>query len=113
MTEISTREMLAVSMMNLVADIARALVDHPDKVSVRYVLEKDSTALQLRVSPADLGKVIGKQGRTARSMRTILSAASMKAQFHFSLDIQRVEGEFDSDSPEGPIHLPDPEESHS
>ena len=92
MTDLSTREMLAVTMMNLVAEMARALVDHPDEVFVHYIIEKDSTALQLRVAPSDLGKVIGKQGRTARSMRTILSAASMKAQHHFSLDIQRVEG---------------------
>jgi predicted RNA-binding protein YlqC (UPF0109 family) len=53
------------------------------------VQENDSTLLRLRVAQADLGKVIGKQGRTARSIRTILGAASMKAQHRFGLDIQQ------------------------
>jgi hypothetical protein len=78
-------------MIELVAGMARALVDYPDQVSVEAAAENEGTVLLLRVAPADLGKVIGKQGRTARSMRTILGAASMKAQHRFALDIQRVD----------------------
>jgi uncharacterized protein len=72
---------------DLVAGIAEALVDHPDRVSVEAIVEPTSTILRLRVDPSDVGKIIGKQGRTARSMRTILSAASMKLHHRFSLDI--------------------------
>jgi predicted RNA-binding protein YlqC (UPF0109 family) len=91
MTEVLTRETLISSMMDLVAGMARALVDLPDEVSVKAGPDNDGTVLLLRVAPGDLGKVIGKQGRTARSIRTILGAASMKAQHRFSLDIQRVD----------------------
>lgn len=91
MTDVSTRDQLALSMIELVAGMARALVDYPDQVSVEAAAENEGTVLLLRVAPADLGKVIGKQGRTARSMRTILGAASMKAQHRFALDIQRVD----------------------
>jgi uncharacterized protein len=75
------------NMTDLVAEIARALVDDPNSVSVEAVQDGESTALRLRVAHSDVGKVIGKQGRTARSMRTILSAASMKLKHRFSLDI--------------------------
>jgi predicted RNA-binding protein YlqC (UPF0109 family) len=78
-------------MIELVAVMARSLVDYPDQVSVEAASDCNGTVLLLRVAPADLGKVIGKQGRTARSMRTILGAASMKAQHRFALDIQRVD----------------------
>jgi len=91
MTEVVTRETLIRSMVELVAGMAKALVDLPDEVCVQAAPENDGTVLLLRVAPADLGKVIGKQGRTARSIRTILGAASMKAQHRFSLDIQRVD----------------------
>jgi len=95
MTDVATRgisrEALTQSMIDLVGGMARALVDLPDEVSVLAAPENEGTVLLLRVAPADLGKVIGKQGRTARSIRTILGAASMKAQHRFSLDIQRVE----------------------
>ena len=74
------------NMRALVEQIAKALVDEPDKVSVEEV-EGDTTVLELRVAPADLGKVIGKQGRTARSMRTILGAAGMKLRKRFTLEI--------------------------
>ena len=86
-----TRDTLIRSMTDLVGVMAKALVDLPDEVSVQAEPDRDGTALLLRVAPGDLGKVIGKQGRTARSIRTILGAASMKAQHRFSLDIQRVE----------------------
>lgn len=74
-------------MQDLVAGLAKALVDHPETVSVEVIPEATSTVLRLRVAATDIGKVIGKQGRTARSIRTILSAASMKLQHRFSLDI--------------------------
>ena len=86
-----TRDRLSLSMIELVASMARALVEFPEQVSVLATRENEGTVLLLRVAPADLGKVIGKQGRTARSMRTILGAASMKAQHRFALDIQRVD----------------------
>lgn len=92
MTDVSMKDKLVSSMIELVASMARALVDEPNQVSVESAPENEGTVLLLRVSPADLGKVIGKQGRTARSMRTILGAASMKAQHRFALDIQRVDG---------------------
>jgi predicted RNA-binding protein YlqC (UPF0109 family) len=74
-------------MQDLIAGLAKALVDHPETVSVEVIPEATSTVLRLRVAAVDIGKVIGKQGRTARSIRTILSAASMKLQHRFSLDI--------------------------
>ncbi len=92
-TQIEPQGDLANSMANLIAGMARALVDQPERVSVEVIDEPTGgTMLLLRVSAADLGKVIGKQGRTARSMRTILGAASMRAQHRFSLDIQPEEG---------------------
>ena len=74
-------------MRALVEQIARALVDEPEQVSVQAVDGEKVTVLELRVSPNDLGKVIGKQGRTARSIRTILSAAGMKLRKRFTLEI--------------------------
>jgi uncharacterized protein len=75
------------NMTDLVTEIAHALVDDPGSVAVEAIAEGDSTVIRLRVAQRDVGKVIGKQGRTARSMRTILSAASMKLKHRFSLDI--------------------------
>jgi hypothetical protein len=77
----------AKNMSDLVLEIARALVDSPESVSVEVVGEAEGTVLRLRVAQSDVGKIIGKQGRTARSLRTILSAASMKLKHRFSLDI--------------------------
>lgn len=74
-------------MRALVEQIARALVDEPEHASVQSVDGEQVTVLELRVSPNDLGKVIGKQGRTARSIRTILSAAGMKLRKRFTLEI--------------------------
>ncbi len=71
----------------LVEDIAKALVDTPEQVSVREVQGEQVTVLELRVAPTDLGKVIGKQGRTARSVRTLLGAAGMKLHRRFTLEI--------------------------
>jgi predicted RNA-binding protein YlqC (UPF0109 family) len=71
----------------LIEAIAKALVDNPDQVQVRTVEGEQVTVLELRVHPTDLGKVIGKQGRTARSIRTILAAAGMKLKKRFTLEI--------------------------
>jgi predicted RNA-binding protein YlqC (UPF0109 family) len=71
----------------LIEDIAKALVDLPEEVAVKEVLGEQVTVLELRVAPSDLGKVIGKQGRTARSIRTILGAAGMKLNRRFTLEI--------------------------
>lgn len=74
-------------MRELVTQIARALVDVPEAVVVEAVERDESTVLRLRVAPTDVGKVIGKQGRTARSVRTILGAVSMKHHHRYTLDI--------------------------
>ena len=74
-------------MKQLIEDIAKALVDIPEEVSVRVVEGEQVTVLELRVAQSDLGKVIGKQGRTARSIRTILGAAGMKLNRRFTLEI--------------------------
>lgn len=74
-------------MQELITEIARALVDDPDAVLVESVEREENTVLKLRVAPQDVGKVIGKQGRTARSMRTILGAVSMKLHHRYTLDI--------------------------
>jgi len=74
-------------MKELIEDIAKALVDNPEQVMVRAVEGEQVTVLELRVHPSDLGKVIGKQGRTARSVRTILNAAGMKLKKRFTLEI--------------------------
>ena len=77
-------------MRSLVLEITKALVDEPEVVRLDTVNDAGSVVLRLQVAPGDLGKVIGKQGRTARSLRTILGAASMKLKHRFSLDIVEV-----------------------
>jgi len=74
-------------MKELIEMIAKALVDSPDQVSVNAIEGEQSTVLELKVAQSDLGKVIGKQGRTARSIRTILGAAGMKLRRRFTLEI--------------------------
>jgi predicted RNA-binding protein YlqC (UPF0109 family) len=74
-------------MRALVEQIAKALVDEPEQVAVRSIDGEQVTVLELRVAPNDLGKVIGKQGRTARSIRTILGAAGMKLKKRYTLEI--------------------------
>jgi predicted RNA-binding protein YlqC (UPF0109 family) len=78
---------MADGMKELVEEIARALVDSPDDVNVREVEGEQATLLELRVADPDRGKVIGKQGRTARSIRTLLGAAGMKHNRRFTLEI--------------------------
>lgn len=75
------------SIKELVEEIAKALVDIPEEVQVREVEGEQTTVLELRVAPSDLGKVIGKQGRTARSIRTLLGAAGMKLNRRFTMEI--------------------------
>ncbi len=84
------------NMRELMTEIAKALVDAPEAVQVEAIAEGESTLLRLHVAPGDIGKVIGKQGRTARSLRTILGAASMKLQHRYGLDIVEV----DNDGPD-------------
>jgi predicted RNA-binding protein YlqC (UPF0109 family) len=79
--------MEGMSVRQLVEEIAKALVDTPAEVSVNEVAGEQATVLELKVAPSDLGKVIGKQGRTARSIRTLLGAASMKLNRRFTLEI--------------------------
>jgi predicted RNA-binding protein YlqC (UPF0109 family) len=74
-------------MKDLIGYIAQALVDHPDEVSVTEVEGNQTSVLELKVAKEDLGKVIGKQGRTARAMRTILGAASAKMNKRTVLEI--------------------------
>ncbi|MBZ5704454.1 MAG: KH domain-containing protein [Acidobacteriia bacterium] len=74
-------------MRALIEQIARALVDEPDHVSIKEIDGEQAVVLELKVAPNDLGKVIGKQGRTARAMRTLLGAAGMKLHKRFTLEI--------------------------
>ena len=74
-------------MKELIEEIAKALVDNLDQVQIRPVEGEQVTVLELRVHPSDLGKVIGKQGRTARAIRTILGAAGMKLRKRYTLEI--------------------------
>jgi len=74
-------------MKDLLELVAKALVDRQDQVSVKVIEGEQTTVLELRVAPEDLGKVIGKQGRTARAIRTILSASGMKLRKRFVLEI--------------------------
>lgn len=74
-------------MKDLIAYIAKALVDKPEEVDVREIEGEQTSVIELKVAKEDLGKVIGKQGRTARAMRTILSAASTKVRKRSVLEI--------------------------
>jgi uncharacterized protein len=71
----------------LLEHVTKALVDAPDQVSVEAIEEEGETVYELTVAESDLGKVIGKSGRTARALRTLLSAAGVKAGKHFALEI--------------------------
>jgi len=75
------------SLKELITYVARNLVDDPDAVEVTEVEEDQAAVLELRVAQEDLGKVIGKQGRTARALRTILSAAATKIHRRVILEI--------------------------
>ena len=72
---------------NLVEVMAKALVDFPDRVNVAEVVGEQTTVIELKVAKQDLGKIIGKEGRTARSLRTILAAVSTKLKKRSVLEI--------------------------
>ncbi len=86
-------------MKELVELIAKALVDNPDKVQVSQLEGEQTSILELKVDPEDLGKVIGKQGRTARAMRIILGAAGMKLKRRFNLEM--IEKDIEKDIEKG------------
>ena len=98
-------------MESLLREIARALVDDPDAVAVEAVEHDESTILRLQVSEADIGKVIGKQGRTAHSLRTILSAVSTKYHHRYSLDIVESAGSIVAPEASSPRTQPDTQPS--
>jgi hypothetical protein len=79
--------MSSVSLKELIEYLARALVDNPDEVQVSEIAGEQTVVLELRVAKEDLGKVIGKQGRTVKAMRAILSAASSKLRKRADLEI--------------------------
>lgn len=74
-------------MNDLIGFIARQLVDHPDEVNVSAVEGSNTTVFELRVAKEDLGKVIGRQGRTASALRTLLNAVSSKTKRRMMLEI--------------------------
>lgn len=74
-------------MKELISLIAKALVDYPEQVEVTEIVGEQTSVIELRVAKEDLGKVIGKQGRTAKAMRTILSAASAKIKKRHVLEL--------------------------
>ncbi len=74
-------------MKELVEFVAKSLVDDADAVNIRTHERDQSTVIELEVAPADLGKVIGRQGRTARAIRTLLTAAGQKTRRRYILDI--------------------------
>jgi predicted RNA-binding protein YlqC (UPF0109 family) len=76
-----------VSLKDLIEFIAKALVDHPEEVEVAEVSGEQTIVLELKVAKDDLGKVIGKQGRTVKAMRAILNAASSKVRKRADLEI--------------------------
>jgi predicted RNA-binding protein YlqC (UPF0109 family) len=79
--------MEVLTMKELIKHIAQSLVDNPDKVEVTEVIGEQTSVIELRVAKEDLGKVIGKQGRTAHAIRTILFAASAKVHKRAVLEI--------------------------
>jgi uncharacterized protein len=74
-------------MKELIEYIAKALVDYPDQVQVSEVIGEQTSVLELKVAKEDLGKIIGRQGRSAKALRTILNAASTKLQKRTVLEI--------------------------
>ena len=75
-------------MKELVEDIAKALVENPDEVVVTESVKDDETVIELSVAPADMGKVIGKQGRIAKAIRSVVKAASSKEDKKVIVEIQ-------------------------
>ncbi|MBP7125128.1 KH domain-containing protein [Myxococcota bacterium] len=78
---------MALELRELVVFLAKALVDNPDEVEVHEVQAEQTTVLELRVAKGDMGKVIGKQGRTAKALRTVVNAAATKMRKRAVLEI--------------------------
>lgn len=74
-------------MKQLVETIAKALVDHPDQVRVNEIVTEKSIVFELSVAPTDMGKIIGKQGRVAKSIRSVVSAAALQEQKRVTIEI--------------------------
>lgn len=74
-------------MKDVLENIAKALVEHPEQVSVTEIGEGDSVTLELRVADGDMGKVIGKQGKIARAIRTVVKAAASLENKHATVEI--------------------------
>ncbi|WP_047151624.1 KH domain-containing protein [Aneurinibacillus tyrosinisolvens] len=74
-------------MIGLIETIAKALVDHPESVSVQEIGQESSTVYRLSVHPDDMGKVIGKQGRIAKSLRTVVNAMALKQNRRVTIEI--------------------------
>ncbi len=74
-------------MKQLVETIAKALVDHPDQVRVNEIVTEKSIVYELSVAPTDMGKIIGKQGRVAKSIRSVVSAAALQEQKRVTIEI--------------------------
>ncbi len=74
-------------MKQLVETIAKALVDHPDLVQVNEIVTEKSIVFELSVAPTDMGKIIGKQGRVAKSIRSVVSAAALQEQKRVTIEI--------------------------
>ncbi|MCU1309186.1 MAG: domain binding protein YlqC [Candidatus Angelobacter sp.] len=89
----ATETASAVNLQQLLVEVVKFLVEHPEQVSVEEVKQSGGTVLNLRVAQKDVGKVIGKQGRTVRSLRTLLDAAASKLNTRCTLEI--VEDEQD------------------
>lgn len=92
---------------DLMTQIARALVDHPDDVLLEAVEPEEgdeATILELRVAPGDVGKIIGKQGRTVRSMRTILAAVGAGHHLRYSLDVVEDDEDDNANGDASPDH---------
>jgi predicted RNA-binding protein YlqC (UPF0109 family) len=88
----------------LVHEVVKFLVDEPDQVEVDEFQERNETVLELRVAPGDIGKVIGRQGRTARALRALVDAAAIKANARYILDIVEdddEEGDFEDGDSDG------------
>jgi len=86
-SDMTTEASSSTALTELIRAIAVELVDHPDEVDVVEIPGENNTVIELRVAKDDIGKVIGKEGRTAQSMRTILTAASQKLGKRAHLDI--------------------------
>ncbi|ARU62415.1 hypothetical protein CBW65_16670 [Tumebacillus avium] len=74
-------------MKQLVETIAKALVDHPEEVRVNEIVTEKAIVFELSVAPSDMGKIIGKQGRVAKSLRTVVSAAALQEQKRVTIEI--------------------------